>query len=127
VADAAQSTIDWVLAVKESEHRMAATAYLFECAPDAKIASRRHHPFFEDVDGIAGAPALVVNLRKVQIKLGVVGLHPQRFAAQHFPVSESLLRGSREQPRIGQIKRILGSGAQSAADVGQRLSGIAVA
>lgn len=103
--------------MQEGEHRSAAHADFFEGATNAEIASGGYQPSFERGDRLRSASGLVINFRQIQIKLGVIVFHSQRFAAERFRVAKSFFGERREQTCVRKIKWIFRCDAQSAPGV----------
>ena len=108
MAPFSQGRIQRVATVQESKHRRPAHSDFFKRPANPEIASCGDHTFFQGLNRFRRSSSLVVNLGKVQIELGVIVFHSQRFAAERFRVSEALFRERGQQPRIRKVKRVLG-------------------
>jgi hypothetical protein len=63
---------------------------------------------------------VVIYLREIQVKLGVVALHFESLTAELLPKVISLLDHRGQHPQIGKVKRIQRFYLESATDVRER-------
>jgi hypothetical protein len=113
-------------AVQEREHGFASRADFLQRAANAKVAARGHQSFFKRFNCFLRPAALLVNLREIQIELGVIVPHPKGFLAQRFSVTEALFGNGCKESRIGEIERVFGSYAQSATGMKKGFVGISI-
>lgn len=127
MAQFSQPRVDRMAAVQERKHGRAAHSNFLQRSANSKIAPCGYQPFFQRLNRFRSSSSLVINLRQVQIQLRVVVLHAQRFPAQAFSVSKTLLGKRGQQACVGKVKRVLGSDAEGAPRVLKRFISMAVA
>jgi hypothetical protein len=108
-------------AVQEREERLAPGTDSLQRTANTKIAACGYQSFLKRVNRVLCPAALLVDLREIQIELGVIVPHPKGFLAQHFPIAVALFGNGCKESCIGEIEGVLGSYAQSATSVEERL------
>lgn len=104
-------------AVQKPDDRGSSQPNLLEGAPNTKIPARRHQPLFKSIDCVRRSSRLLVNVRQVQVQLGVVAPHSQCLPAESLCVAKPSFRERSQQPRIGKIKRVFWSNTEGAPGV----------
>ena len=127
MAQPSELRVDRVAAMQKRKHWWPAHSNFFQRPANPKIAPGGYQPFFQCLNRLRSPSSLVINFRQVQIKLRVVVLHSQRFAAQTFAVSKAFLGKRSQQARVRQVKRVLRSDSQRAPRVLQSFISMAVA
>jgi hypothetical protein len=127
MAQPSELRVDRVAAMQKRKHWWPAHSNLFQRPANPEIAPCGYQPFFQCLNRFRSSPGLVINFRQVQIKLRVVVLHSQRFAAQAFAVSKAFLGKRSQQACVGKVKRVFGSDSQRAPRVLQSFISMAVA
>ena len=62
-----------------------------ESASNLRVAARRGEPLFEDINGILEPPSFLINLGQIQVELGMIMSHFERFEAKLLSIAKSLV------------------------------------
>jgi hypothetical protein len=106
-----------VAASKHGHYRRATPADFFKCFANAYVVACGNQSLSKRFYRVAITSCLVIHLGEVQIKLGVIALYFQSFAAQLLTSDITLLGQGTEHAYVGKIEWILRLRLESAANV----------
>jgi hypothetical protein len=119
VPQSTEDSIHRMIAAKAGKHRRSAATHHLQRSTNTGIAPCRNEPLFERRDGILVAFRMVIQLREIQIELGMVALYFESITTELLAKFIPLLDNTREQAHIRKVKRIEWFYLKSATDVSE--------
>src|SRR6201981_3151785 len=106
-------------ASKAGQYRGPTPSDFLKCPANAQVAASGNESLLQRFHRIAMTPRLAVHLGEIEIEFCMIALYLQRFAAQLLASDVTFFNHSAEHAHIGEKKRILRLGLESAANVSE--------
>ena len=127
MAPLSEDSIHGIASMQKGKHRFPPLPKLLESALDPVIAARRGESPLEHRNRFPRPAGRLIDLRQIQIQLGVIAPQIERFQTKPLRIGEPLLGKRCHQTSVRQVERVLWGTSQRTLDVHKSLVGVTIA